>query len=132
MRVVHRLLLPGAIVLAAFALGGTLFAAANTVPPSTAGEGTNTVSGYTITSIVYNLNAADPRNADSITFIATADNGSVVAVLPNIKAKFDPAGSWYTCTRTGGVPPAHNISCDTTAPQLTVLLITQFDTVISE
>ncbi len=130
----RRWLVPLAVVLAAFAVGGTVITAANTVPDSTAGEGTNTVSGYTISSIVYNLNAADPRNIDSITFTATADNGSVVAVLPNIKANFETLpGHWYTCTRTGGVAPAHNISCDTTVgSQLTVANTTAFDIVISE
>jgi hypothetical protein len=130
----RRLLLPVAIVFAAFALGGAVYTAANTVPNSTAGEGSNTVSGYTISSIVYNLNAADPRDVDTITFIATADNGSLVAVLPNIDVNFETLpGWWYECTRTGGVAPAHNISCDTTVgQQLTVVNITRFDIVITE
>lgn len=130
----RRLLLPVAIVLAAFALGGAVYTAANTVPASTAGEGSNTVSGYTITNIVYNLNAADPRDVDTITFVATADNGSLVAVLPNIDTNFETLpGWWYVCTRTGGAAPAHNISCDTTVgQQLTVVNITRFDIVITE
>ena len=130
----RRLLLPVAIVLAAFAIGGAVFTAANTVPNSTAGEGSNVVSGYTITSIVYNLNAVDPRDVDTITYVATADNGSLVAVLPNLKSNFETLpGVWYTCTRTGGVAPAHNISCDTTVgTQLTVVNITRFDIIITE
>ena len=130
----RRLLLPVAIVLAAFAIGGAVYTAANTVPDSSAGEGTNTVSGYTISNIVYNLNAIDPRDVDSITYTATADNGSLVAVLPNLKTNFETLpGTWYTCTRTGGVAPAHNISCDTTVgSQLTVVNITSFDVIITE
>jgi hypothetical protein len=130
----RRLLLPVAIVLAAFAIGGAVFTAANTVPDSTAGEGSNTVSGYTITDIVYNLNAVDPRDVDTITYVATADNASLVAVLPNLKSNFETLpGVWYTCTRTGGVAPAHDISCDTTVgAQLTVVNITRFDIIITE
>ena len=130
----RRLLLPVAIVLAAFAIGGAVFTAANTVPNSTAGEGSNVVSGYTISNIVYNLNAVDPRDVDSITYDATADNGSLVAALPNLKTNFETLpGTWYTCTRTGGAPPLHNISCDTTVGfQLTVLLITRMDVIITE
>ena len=133
MRILRRIFIPLTILLAAFAIGGAVFAAANTVPPSAAGEGSSVVSGYTITAIAYTLNGADPRNLDLVTFTATADNGSTAAVLSNMKAKFDSVGgSWYTCTRLGGVPPAHNLSCVTTAPQLTVLAIDSFDTVITE
>jgi hypothetical protein len=129
----RRILIPLTILLAAFAIGGAVFAAANTVPASSAGEGSSVVSGYTITAIAYTLNAADPRNIDLVTYTATANNGSVAAVLTNMKTKFDSiGGSWYTCTRLGGVPPAHNLSCVTTAPQLTVLATNIFDTVITE
>jgi len=44
------------------------FAAANTVPTSKAGDGAGVVSGYTVSSIHYNLNATNPRNIDSVTF----------------------------------------------------------------
>jgi hypothetical protein len=130
--VFSKVLFPLAVVLAALAIGGAVFAAANTVPASTAGEGASTVSGYTITSVVYTLNGVDPRNIDAITYVATAANGSTVAVLPNLKSRFNSAAGWYTCTRTGGVAPANNISCTTTAPQLTAAVINTLDIVITE
>lgn len=131
--ILRRLLLPLAVVLAAFAVGGAVFTAANTVPASTAGEGSSVVSGYTITSVAYTLNGADPRDIDAVTFTATADNGSLVAVLPNIEARFVDGGTWYTCTRAGGAAPAHNISCDTTVGlQLTANAIDILDIVITE
>ena len=102
------------------------------MPASTAGEGNSVVSGYVITSVAYTLNGVDPRNIDTITYIATASNGSVVAVLPNLKSRFVAAAGWYTCTRTGGVAPANNISCTTTAPQLTAAAIDTLDIVITE
>ena len=102
------------------------------MPASTAGEGASTVSGYVITSVAYTLNGVDPRLVDAVTYVATASNGSVVAVLPNLKSRFVAAAGWYTCTRTGGVAPAHNISCTTTAPQLTAAAINTLDIVITE
>ena len=49
-----------------------------------------------------------------ITFTATADNGSIATTLPSIFGEFDAGAGFYTCTRSGGTAPAHNISCSTT------------------
>ncbi|MBM4410742.1 MAG: hypothetical protein FJ037_05385 [Chloroflexi bacterium] len=57
--------LSGAALVAA---GGAAFTAANTVPATVAGSGSQTVSGYTITNMVYNLNASNPQNIDSVSF----------------------------------------------------------------
>jgi hypothetical protein len=131
--ILRRMLLPLAVVLAAFAVGGAVFTAANTLPVGSAGEGSSVVSGFTITSVAYTLNAVDPRDVDAVTYTATADNGSLLAVLTNIESRFDASGIWYTCTRSGGAAPAHDISCDTTAgTQLTVIDIDVLDLVITE
>jgi hypothetical protein len=57
--------LSGAALVAA---GGAAFTAANTVPATVAGSGSGGVSGYTVSSVVYNLNASNPQNIDSISF----------------------------------------------------------------
>src|SRR5262245_35802176 len=128
-----RLLAVGlSMTVAVFALGGAARGAGNTVPQAAAGDGNAAVSGYTVTAITWNPNGSNPQNIDSVTFTATAANGSTAAVLRTIQAKFVTAGGWYTCTRTGGVAPAHNISCTTTAPQLAVVNIDTFTAVIIE
>jgi hypothetical protein len=131
-RMLLRLLIAAALGLAVLGIGGAAFSAANTVPESSAGDGSETISGYTITAITYNVNGANPQNIDSVTFTATADNGSAAGALTTIRGRFVAGGGWYTCTRSGGVAPAHNISCDTTAPQLTVLAADEFTAVIIE
>jgi hypothetical protein len=82
------------------------YAAANVVFTSKAGDGSGTISGYTVlsTSIHYTLDANAPQNIDSVTFTTTSaiTNGSAVRI------KLVVAGStWYTCTVAGGT----NVTC---------------------
>lgn len=104
------LLLP--MVLATGAYGLT---AANTVPDSDAGDGTDAVTGYAVSVVDYNLNATNPYNIDSVDFLLTASDGSYE--LPdNVKVRLDvSANVWYTCTGQG-VATATNQTflCDTT------------------
>ena len=134
MQTIRRIpLLPLVAAVALFAVGGAAFAASNTVPASSAGDGETAVSGFTVTSIDYNLNAANPQNIDTVTFTATADNGDAVNASLTIKVKFDDDAGFYDCTRGGGVAPAHTISCDTDGtpgPQLTVADADTFHAVI--
>ena len=126
-------LLPLLAAVALFAVGGAAFAAANTVPISSAGDGSTAVSGYTISLIDYNLNGVDPANVDTVTFTATADNGDASNTSLTINVEFDAGVGYYACTRTGGVAPVHTISCDTDAapgPQLTVANIDVFHAII--
>ena len=94
------------LILAAAIYG---FAAANTVPASTAGDGSGVISGYTISGIAYTLNASNPGNIDTVTFtIAPTAAGTVRIKLVN-------AGStWYNCTNTAGA-----VSCTTTGAPVT-------------
>ena len=120
-------------ILAVLFAGQGAFAASNVVPASSAGEGTGAVSGYTISAIAYNLNGANPSNIDTVSFTATSDSGSLAAALSAIEVQFDSTVGFYSCTRVGGTPPAHDISCDTTAGvQLTVLATDVFHAVIVE
>ncbi len=107
--------------------------ASNTIPATSAGEGSGAVSGYTISAIAYNLNGGNSSNIDTVTFTATSDGGSLAGALTTIDVEFDAGTGFYTCTRIGGVAPAHDISCDTTAGvQLTVLNTDVFHAVIVE
>jgi hypothetical protein len=80
------------------------FAAANTVPATKAGAGSGVVSGYTVTAVVYNLNATNPSNLDSVDF-------TLSAAASTVKIKLVAAGStWYDCTVVTG----NDFTCDTT------------------
>ena len=102
----------GAIVAAAvFA-----FTAANTVPETKAGEGSEQITGYVVSSVHYTLNATDPSKIDAVAFQldTAAPSGST------IRARLEPAGTWYVCTNTGAA-----VSCTTTSPQAVLSSSTQ-------
>ena len=103
------------IVIAIISVASYAFAAANTVPNTKAGDGLGTVSGYTVTSVVYTLNATDPSTLDSVSFDlgAAAATGQVKVQL------VATTGSWYACTLGTGT----TWSCATTG--LTVSTIDQ-------
>jgi hypothetical protein len=80
------------------------FAAANTVPATKAGDGSGVISGYTVSNVVYNLNATDPSTMDSVDF-------DLSAAAVTAKIKLVAAGStWYDCTVVTGT----SWTCDTT------------------
>ena len=135
--------------IALFAVGGAAFAAANTTPPSSAGDDTaTTVSGFTISSIVYVLDATDPQNIDSVTY--TAQSGAASdwpASLTTIVTRIsNTAAEWYVCTDAadGAASGAYSVTCvtdgtgggnffydgATAGVQLTVLNAVEFDTVL--
>jgi hypothetical protein len=100
------------------AIGVYAFAASNTVPGTEAGSGSGAISGYTVTSVAYGLNASNPANIDSVTFtIAPTSAGTV-------KIQLAGGGSWYSCSNTSG-----SVSCTTTSPQATVAAATQLTVV---
>jgi hypothetical protein len=80
------------------------FAAANTVPATKAGDGSGVISGYTVSNVVYNLNATNPASLDSVDF-------TLSAAATQAQIKLVAAGStWYTCTIVTG----NDWTCDTT------------------
>ena len=89
-----------------FATAAFAFAATNTVPGSHAGEGAGTVSGYNVTNVVYNLNATNASNIDSVTF--TLD-----AAATTVSVRLVTTGSYYACASTNA-PTNTNWSCTTT------------------
>jgi hypothetical protein len=121
-----------AMVVAAMAVAGGAYAftASNAVPNSTAGAGSGSVSGYTVSGLHYNLNTTNPVNVDSLTFtiapvVPGAGSGKVI-----IQAALSTGGpSTYTCTTdtTGAT-----VTCPTTSPQLTTALVTGVTVVASQ
>ena len=100
------------------------FSASNTVPGAKVGSGSSTISGYTISSVVYNLNASNPQNIDSVTL-------NTSALANTVKIQLVTAGSWYSCTTTNG-PTNTAWSCTTTAPQATAAAADNLTVVASE
>jgi hypothetical protein len=100
------------------ATGAYAFTATNTVPASSAGSGSGTISGYTVSAIAYTLNASTPSDIDSLTFTLSAN-------ATTAKAKIVSGSSTYTaCTIAGGVNVTCNFSPDiaiTTADELSVI-----------
>jgi hypothetical protein len=97
----RRLVLAGvlAVAVAAAAYG---FTATNTVPTSYAGDGSATISGYTVSAIAYTLNTTDPTKVDKVAF-------TLSSAATSVKVKAVASGSTYQdCTVTGGT----SVSCD--------------------
>ena len=91
-----------AVFVLAMAGSAYAFAAANTVPDSAAGSGGSTVSGYTVSNIVYDLDDEDPSLVDEITFTVAPDNSTDMAV--SVFVQTTDSGSWTTCSVTGAGP----------------------------
>lgn len=105
-RIPVRLVVMFAVALI-FATAAYGFAASNTVPTSNAGDGSGTISGYTVSAVHYTLNATNPANIDSVTFTvspAIPATGSVVVKLVASGTTFKtctPSGTTVTCTAMG-------------------------------
>jgi hypothetical protein len=101
------------------------FAAANTVPASNAGDGSGTVSGYTVSSVHYTLNSTNPANVDSVSFTispAVSAGGTVYVKLVN-------AGTTYaSCS---GIPGS-SITCDVTGLSVTALAADQLRVIAAQ
>jgi hypothetical protein len=110
------------LIVLVLSMGVYAFAAANVVPASSAGDGNGAISGYTVSTIHYVLNATNPGNVDSVTFtLSTAP-----AVGGTVKITLDGT-NWYSCTNVTTA-----ITCVTTAPQATVLLATNLRVVVAQ
>ena len=72
------------------------YAAANVVPESGAGDGTGTVSGYTVSNINYTLLETNPTKVASVALDVAATSG---AGVPNkVQISVDSGTTWVTCT----------------------------------
>ena len=99
------------LVLAILVIAGSAyaFAAQNTIADSAAGYKASVVPGYTVTNIVYDLDATDPTTVDAITFAIAPSSGSSVAAL--VKVQTSSGGAWTNCTLAAGVAPSMNATC---------------------
>ena len=86
------------------AAGAYAFTASNTVPASSAGSGSQTISGYSVSNVAYTLNSTTPTNMDAVSFTLDKAAGTVKAQVVN-------GGTWYDCTNGGS---GNNWTCDTT------------------
>jgi hypothetical protein len=101
-------------VLASAALVGSAayaYSASNSMPASapSAGLGSSSISGYTVSGVSYTLNATNPQNIDQVAFTISPSTATTV------KGRLSSSGSWYACTNTAG-----SVTCATTSPQATV------------
>jgi hypothetical protein len=96
------------------------FTAANTVPSSSAGSGSGVISGYTVSSVSYTLNASNPQNVDQVAFTISPTSGTV-------KVQVVSGGSWYACTNSSG-----SVTCATTSPQATAAAVNQLTVVAAQ
>lgn len=96
------------------------FTASNTVPASSAGIGSGTISGYTVSGVAYTLNASDPSRIAAVAF--TLD-----AAATQVQAKVVSSSATYqACTVSGGT----NVTCTfPAASQPTVLSADQLSVV---
>jgi len=104
------------LVLAVLVIAGSVyaFAAQNTVADSAAGYKASVVPGYTVTSIVYDLDADNPTTIDAIKFDVAPTSGTVVASIVKVQTVTD--GPWTDCTLVAGTAPqcqlpAHMVPC---------------------
>ena len=114
-------LLLSAVLVVALSIGGYAFTASNTVPNASLGQGSNTISGYTVSAVAYNLNGANPSNLDSVSFTISPTTAT------SVKAQLASGGTWYSCTNTAGA-----VSCATSSPQATAALATALNVVASQ
>ena len=120
-------------VLIALVISGSVyaFAAANTVPDSNAGYKANTVPGYAVTNVVYDLDATDPTKVDAIIFDVAAISGDVVPAI--VKIQTADAGSWTTseCVLTAHDPADAGKVVTCTFADLDLTAITVLNIVVS-
>jgi hypothetical protein len=113
-------------VLASAALVGSAayaYSASNSMPASapSAGLGSSSISGYTVSGVSYTLNATNPQNIDQVAFTISPSTATTV------KARLSSSGSWYACTNTAG-----SVTCATTSPQATVSGATSLEIVATQ
>jgi hypothetical protein len=86
-----------AIVLVAFAFASvaTAYAAANTVPGTSVGEGSTTISGYSVTGVAYTLDSNNPANITAVAF-------DLNAAASYVKVSLVSGGSLTACTQGTG------------------------------
>lgn len=108
------------------------FAAANTIALSAVGYKAQTITGYVITDIVYDLNVTDPAKLDKIIFSiapTTAGDPKPVVVLISTTAAGSENYATSACVVTLVASP-YLVTC-TFVPTITVASVVQLDIIAS-
>ena len=94
----------GVVVAAALAavlgIATYAFTASNTVPATSAGQGSATISGYNVSNVVYNLNATNPSQLDSVSFSLSPQARNPAATT--VQVQLVTGGSWTSCSVASG------------------------------
>lgn len=111
------------IALAIFIIAGSAyaFAAANTLSDTNieVGYSSDTVAGYTIDAVAYDLVDTAPNTVNAVTFTISPTTATFVQI------KVDASGSWEDCSNSSGT-----VTCTFDTPY-NVVDIDTFDAVIS-
>ena len=92
--------LPALMLILILAAASYAFAAANVVPETGAGDGSGTISGYTVSNIHYNLNATNPANIDSVEFTLAPTAGA--GAPASVQVQLNGGGTWFSCSLAAG------------------------------
>ena len=94
-----------ALAVAVLSAATFAFTNTNTVPISDAGQGANTISGYTVSDVQFNESATNPHKLADVVFTLSPKDGggaptSVKASLVDVADGVggDTGQTWYTCS----------------------------------
>ncbi len=110
------------ILLGIFGLMSVLtygFAAANTVPASNAGDGSQAVSGYTVSAVHYGLDLNTPSNIATLTFTVTPGIPATGAVRVSVVT---PPSAYWPAAACSFVPGVASSAVTCTPPVGTTVL----------
>jgi hypothetical protein len=106
-------LLGAAVIAGALIVGGAAFTASNTLPETSAGQGTAAITGYTVSDVVYQT-ADDTALIVGATFTVAPDTSGVNATTVQARVLLDgePAGNYVRCTQPDAVGAPQDWACD--------------------
>ncbi|HUG16850.1 MAG TPA: hypothetical protein VMM78_17720 [Thermomicrobiales bacterium] len=104
---------------------GYVFASSNTAGPSSGGDGSGAISGYSIANVSYTLNAASPNLLDSVSFNITGASAPATVMVRLVTA----SSTWHACA---AAPVAPRFTCDTTDPRIAVAEIDELRVVSAQ
>ncbi len=92
------------------AIGTYAFTATNTVEATVAGTGSEAITGFAITDVVYTLDITDPLYISDVDFNISPTNAGTVKI--NLETL---PGTWYDCVNIAGA-----VNCGTATPAILV------------
>jgi len=107
-------LLVAGLGVAAAAVTGSAFTAANTVPDTVAGYGQGEVSGATVTDVDYAPLTGDNTDLATVVFNSSTDVTGKTATL-TLKSDATTVLNTYTCSLGAYAAGTMDITCDTTS-----------------